>query len=77
MYFVRFCSFSTHTVWGLGLGDSQRALPTETNVESGTHQSKSGTSVKVSNSGDLPHSLAAMEDGEAPRRSLSLKLSDT
>jgi len=33
--------------------ESQRALPTETNVESGTSQSKSGTSVNLSNSGDL------------------------
>ena len=29
------------------------ALPTETKVESGTSQSKSGTSVNLSNSGDL------------------------
>ena len=32
-----------------------RALPTETNVESGTSQSKSGTSVNSSNSGKLLH----------------------
>ena len=31
----------------------QRALPTETKVESGTSQSKSGTSVNLSNSGEL------------------------
>ena len=31
----------------------QRALPTETNDESGTSQSKSGTSVDLSNSGNL------------------------
>jgi len=31
----------------------QRALPTETNVESGTSPSKSGTSVNLSKSGDL------------------------
>ena len=30
-----------------------RALPTETKVESGTSQSKSGTSVNLRNSGDL------------------------
>jgi len=38
-----------------------RTLPTETKVESGTSQSKSGTSVNLSNSGDL-----------APRRSHTL-----
>ena len=32
-------------------GGSGRALPTETKVESGTSQSKSGTSVNLSNSG--------------------------
>ena len=31
----------------------RRALPTEKKVESGTSQSKSGTSVELSNSGDL------------------------
>jgi len=36
-----------------GEGGSGRALPTETNVESGTSQSKSGTSVNLSNSGEL------------------------
>ena len=30
----------------------QRALPTETKVESGTSQSKSATSIKLSNSGE-------------------------
>jgi len=34
---------------------SQRALPTETKVESGTSQSKSGTSVNLSNSGHLQY----------------------
>ena len=44
-------------VIGGGLASAQptrinpRALPTETKVESGTSQSKSGTSVKLSNSG--------------------------
>ena len=34
------------------LSSPQRALPTETKVESGTSQRKSGTSVNFSNSGD-------------------------
>ena len=34
-------------------GGSGRALPTETKVESGTSQSKSGTSVTLSHSGEL------------------------
>jgi len=38
---------------------SLRALPTETNVESGTFQSKSGTSFDLSNSGTLEHVLLA------------------
>ena len=36
-----------------------RALPTETKVESGTSQSKSGTSVNLSNSGEPASPLAA------------------
>ena len=35
------------------LRSPQRALPTETKVESGTSQRKSGTSVNLSNSGTL------------------------
>ena len=38
---------STRQLWG----GSMRALPTETHVESGTSQSKSGTSVNLSSSG--------------------------
>ena len=40
-----------------GFSSPQRALPTETNVESGTSQSKSGTSVSLNDSG-LPCSRA-------------------
>ena len=50
----------------------QRALPTEAKVESGTSQSKSGTSIKSSNSGNLslvldlpPASHAGFKDGIA------------
>jgi len=44
--FARHCPFGS-------LRSPERALPTETNVESGTSQSKSGTSVNFSSSGDL------------------------
>ena len=40
------------------LRSPQRALPTETKVESGTSQSKSGTSVHFRNSGEPPGALA-------------------
>jgi len=42
-----YCSFGS-------LRRPQRALPTETKVESGTSQSKSGTSVNLSDSGKQP-----------------------
>jgi len=38
-----------------------RALPTETNVEIGTSQSKSGTSINSSNSGLLQASLSTKQ----------------
>ena len=45
--------------------DKQRALPTVTKVESGTSQSKSGTSVNLSHSGDLG---GTAEGEDAPGR---------
>ena len=42
-------------------GGSGRALPIETNVESGKFQSKSGTSVNSSDSGDLQRLLVLRE----------------
>ena len=42
------CLFSG---FGVSVSRSLRALPTETNVESGTSQRKSGASVDLSNSG--------------------------
>ena len=56
----------------------QRALPTETKDESGTSQSKSGTSVNLSTSGDseeqvstlvpVHFALTAVADGPLPGR---------
>ena len=66
---------------------SRQPLPTETNVESGTSQSKRGTSVHLSNRGeshagpgwwehrDLLFFFSTLVTG--PKRSLRLKLSDT
>ena len=46
----------------------QRELPTETKVESGTSQSKSGTSVNLSNSGKLSIFWGRAEAGNARDR---------
>jgi hypothetical protein len=63
------------------------ALPTETKVESGTSQSKSGTSVNLSNGGNLPMGRAVLgstvEEYLADKKThssfllSSLELSDT
>ena len=45
--------FASRAVHDHREGGSGRALPTETKVESGMSQSKSGTSVNLSNSGFL------------------------
>jgi len=66
-------------VWALhadssGVPSASRALPTETKVESGTSQSKSGTSVNLSDIGKCGVAGAAKEEerGGGPRRCLPL-----
>jgi len=52
---------------------SGRALPTETNVESGTSQSKSGTSVNSGNNGDLTKQIAwVARETNAPQGSTGI-----
>ena len=63
------CSPHSRSISGLRLQTSpktRRALPTETKVQSGTSQSKSGTCVNLSNSRFQPESLPDIRDKRSP-----------